>query len=104
MKQPRPYPPARPLRLAPCALALLGVGALARAQVGVLQGVVTGVAAGTVLPVFKGDTKVADITVGADGKFSVPLGTGVYTVKCPNGSEAKVAALNGASTASINCK
>jgi hypothetical protein len=54
--------------------------------------------------VFKGDAKVADITVGADGKFSVALGTGVYTVKCPNGSTPKVAALNGASSTNINCK
>ena len=103
MKQKHPDQPAQLLTAAACALALLAATAV-QAQVGVLQGVVSGVAAGTVLPVFKGDTKVADITVGADGKFSVPLGTGVYTVKCPNGSEAKVAALNGASTASINCK
>lgn len=104
MKQQRLIQPAQSVLAAASALALLALGAVAQAQVGVLQGVVTGVAAGTVLPVFKGDTKVTDITVGAEGKFSVPLGTGVYTVKCPNGSEPKVAALNGASTASINCK
>ena len=75
-----------------------------QAQVGVLQGTVTGVKAGTVLPVFKGETKVADIKVEEGGKFSVPLTTGVYTVNCPNGKVAKVAALNGASTISINCQ
>ena len=101
--KPSRYPQTRFLRSAACALALLAAGAV-QAQVGVIQGVVTGVAAGTVLAVFKDDTKVADITVGADGKFSVPLGTGVYTVKCPNGSAQKIAALNGASNASINCK
>jgi len=75
-----------------------------QAQVGVLQGTVTGVTAGTVLPVFKGDDRVADIKVQEGGKFSVPLATGVYTVKCPNGKVAKVAALNGAATISINCQ
>ena len=82
---------------------LLGAAA-AQAQVGVLQGTVTGVKAGTVLPVFKGETKVADIKVEEGGKFSVPLATGVYTVNCPNGKVAKVAALNGAATISINCQ
>ncbi|HTU68655.1 MAG TPA: hypothetical protein VMF52_22130 [Steroidobacteraceae bacterium] len=75
-----------------------------QAQVGVLQGTVTGVKAGTVLPVFKGQTKVADIKVEAGGKFSVPLTTGVYTVNCPNGKVTKVAALNGAATIAINCQ
>lgn len=75
-----------------------------QAQVGVLQGTVTGVKAGTVLPVFKGETKVADIKVEEGGKFSVPLATGVYTVNCPNGKVAKVAALNGAATMNINCQ
>ena len=84
------------------ALLLSATGALA--QVGVLQGTVTGVKAGTVLPVFKGETKVADIKVEEGGKFSVPLATGVYTVNCPNGKVAKVAALNGAATISINCQ
>ena len=74
------------------------------AQVGVLQGTVAGVKAGTVLPVFKGDTKVADIKVEEGGKFSVPLATGVYTVNCPNGKATKVAALNGAATISIDCQ
>jgi len=82
---------------------LLGASA-AQAQVGVLQGTVTGVKAGTVLPVFKGEAKVADIKVEEGGKFSVALATGVYTVNCPNGKVAKVAALNGASTISINCQ
>jgi L-cystine uptake protein TcyP (sodium:dicarboxylate symporter family) len=82
---------------------LLGATA-AQAQVGILQGTVTGVDAGTVLPVFKGDAKVADIKVEAGGKFSVALATGVYTVNCPNGKVAKVAALNGAATISINCQ
>ena len=81
---------------------LLAVGA--QAQVGVLQGTVTGVKAGTTLPVFKGETKVADIKVDEGGKFSVALATGVYTVNCPNGKVAKVAALNGAATISINCQ
>jgi len=86
------------------AIALLLVAAGAQAQVGVLQGTVTGVKAGTVLPVFKGEAKVADIKVEEGGKFSVPLATGVYTVNCPNGKVAKVAALNGAATISINCQ
>jgi len=86
------------------AIALLLVAAGAQAQVGVLQGTVTGVKAGTVLPVFKGEAKVADIKVEAGGKFSVALATGVYTVNCPNGKVAKVAALNGAATISINCQ
>ena len=82
---------------------LLGAAG-AQAQVGVLQGTVTGVEAGTVLPVYKGEAKVADIKVEAGGKFSVALATGVYTVNCPNGKVAKVAALNGAATVSINCQ
>ena len=82
----------------------LFIAAGAQAQVGVLQGTVTGVKAGTVLPVFKGEAKVADIKVEEGGKFSVALATGVYTVNCPNGKVAKVAALNGASTISINCQ
>ena len=81
---------------------LLAAGA--HGQVGVLQGTVTGVKAGTVLPVFKGDAKVADIKVEEGGKFSVALATGVYNVNCPNGKVAKVAALNGAATISINCQ
>jgi hypothetical protein len=85
-------------------VALLMAAAGALAQVGVLQGSVTGVKAGTVLPVFKDETKVADIKVEEGGKFSVPLATGVYTVTCPNGKKPKVAALNGASTISINCQ
>jgi len=85
-------------------MALLLAAAVAQAQVGVLQGTVTGVKAGTVLPVFKGEAKVADIKVEEGGKFSVALATGVYTVNCPNGKVAKVAALNGASTISINCQ
>ena len=85
-------------------IALLLGAAGAQAQVGVLQGTVTGVPAGTVLPVFKGEAKVADIKVEAGGKFSVPLATGVYTVNCPNGKVAKVAALNGAATININCQ
>jgi hypothetical protein len=84
--------------------ALLMTAAGVQAQVGVLQGTVTGVKAGTVLPVFKGETKVADIKVEEGGKFSVPLATGVYTVNCPNGKVTKVAALNGAATISINCQ
>ena len=75
-----------------------------QAQVGVLQGTVTGVKAGTVLPVLKGEAKVADIKVEEGGKFSVALATGVYTVTCPNGKMPKVAALNGAATISINCE
>ena len=86
------------------AIALLLGAAGAQAQVGVLQGTVTGVKAGTVLPVFKGEAKVADIKVEAGGKFSVALATGVYAVNCPNGKVAKVAALNGAATISINCQ
>jgi hypothetical protein len=81
---------------------LLAAGA--QAQVGVLQGTVTGVKAGTVLPVFKGEAKVADIKVEEGGKFSVALATGVYAVNCPNGKVAKVAALNGAATININCQ
>ena len=88
------------LTVAAVLLAAAGV----QAQVGVLQGTVTGVKAGTVLPVFKGDAKVADIKVEEGGKFSVPLATGVYTVNCPNGKATKVAALNGAATISINCQ
>ena len=85
-------------------IALLLGAAGAQAQVGVLQGTVTGVKDGTVLPVFKGEAKVADIKVEDGGKFSVALATGVYAVNCPNGKVAKVAALNGASTISINCQ
>jgi hypothetical protein len=84
--------------------ALLITAATAQAQVGVLQGTVAGVKAGTVLPVFKGEAKVADIKVEDGGKFSVALATGVYTVNCPNGKTPKVAALNGAATISINCQ
>jgi hypothetical protein len=84
--------------------ALLLGAAGAQAQVGVLQGTVSGVKAGTVLPVFKSEAKVADIKVEEGGKFSVALATGVYTVNCPNGKVAKVAALNGAATISINCQ
>lgn len=83
---------------------LLTASAGASAQVGVLQGTVTGVKAGTVLPVFKGETKVTDLKVEDGGKFSVALATGVYTVNCPNGKSAKVAALNGAAIISINCQ
>jgi len=85
-------------------IALLLGAAGVQAQVGVLKGTVTGVKAGTVLPVFKGEAKVADIKVEEGAKFSVPLATGVYTVNCPNGKVAKVAALNGAATISINCQ
>ena len=85
-------------------IALLLGAAGVQAQVGVLQGTVTGVKAGTVLPVFKGESKVADIKVEEGGKFSVPLATGVYTVNCPSGKVTKVAALNGAATISINCQ
>jgi hypothetical protein len=92
------------LKTASIFIALLLGAAGAQAQVGVLQGTVTGVKAGTVLPVFKGESKVADIKVEEGGKFSVALATGVYTVTCPNGKVAKVAALNGASTISINCQ
>src|SRR4029079_2898849 len=104
------------IKSSPVVALLLGaVGA--QAQVGVLQGTVTGVKAGPVLPVFKGEAKVADIKGGDGGKFSVPsirvqrcgtfsvpLVPGVYTVNCPNGKVAKVAALNGAATISINCQ
>jgi hypothetical protein len=86
------------------AAALLVASAGIQAQVGVLQGTVTGVKAGTVLPVFKGETKVADIKVEEGGKFSVPLATGAYTVNCPGGKVVKIAALNGAATISINCQ
>ena len=86
------------------AIGLLLGAAGVQAQVGLLQGTVTGVKAGTVLPVFKGETKVADIKVEEGGKFSVALATGIYSVNCPNGKVAKVAALNGASTISINCQ
>jgi hypothetical protein len=88
--------------LTAAALLLTALGT--QAQVGVLQGTVTGVKAGTVLPVLKGETKVADIKVEEGGKFSVPLATGVYSVTCPNGKVTKVAALNGAATISINCQ
>jgi hypothetical protein len=84
--------------------ALLATAVAAQAQVGVLQGTVAGVKAGTMLPVFKGEAKVADIKVEEGGKFSVPLATGAYTVNCPNGKAVKVAALNGAATISINCQ
>ena len=86
------------------AAVLLTGAAGVHAQVGVLQGTVTGVQAGTVLPVLKGETKVADIKVEEGGKFSVARATGVYTVTCPNGKTPKVAALNGAATISINCE
>ena len=92
------------LKKSSIAVVLLLGAAAAHAQVGVLQGTVTGVKAGAVLPVFKGETKVADIKVEEGGKFSVALATGVYAVNCPNGKVAKVAALNGASTISINCQ
>jgi hypothetical protein len=88
--------------LAFAALSITAAGV--HAQVGVLQGTVTGVKAGTVLPVFKGEAKVADIKVEEGGKFSVPLATGAYSVNCPGGKVVKVAALNGASTISINCQ
>jgi hypothetical protein len=84
--------------------ALLLAATTTQAQVGVLQGTVAGVKAGVVLPVFKGEAKVADIKVEDGGKFSVALATGVYTVNCPNGKTTKVAALNGAATISINCQ
>ena len=77
------------ISLTAAALLLAAVGA--EAQVGVLQGTVTGVKAGTVLPVFKGEVKVADIKVEEGGKFSVPLATGVYTVNCPGGKVTKAA-------------
>ena len=85
-------------------IALVLGAASVQAQVGVLKGTVAGVKAGTVLPVFKGEAKVADIKVEEGGTFSVPLATGVYTVNCPNGKVAKVAALNGAATININCQ
>jgi hypothetical protein len=84
--------------------ALLLLSTIAQAQVGTLQGVVSGVPAGTVLAVFKGDAKVADLKVEAGGKYSLALNTGVYTVKCPNGSTPKIAALNGAANVNINCQ
>jgi hypothetical protein len=90
------------ISLAAAAALVISLGAIA--QVGVLQGTVAGVKAGTVLPVFKGETKVADIKVEEGGKFSLPLATGIYTVNCPNGKTPKVAALNGAATISINCQ
>jgi hypothetical protein len=95
---------SRALHASSGTLALLAMAATAQAQVGLLQGVVSGVQPGTVLAVFKGEAKVADIKVEAAGKYSVALGTGVYTVKCPNGTAPKVAALNGASSTNINCK
>ena len=85
-------------------VAALLTSAGVQAQVGVLQGTVTGVKAGTVLPVLKGDTKVADIKIEEGGKFSVALATGVYMVNCPNGKSTKVAALNGAATVNISCE
>jgi hypothetical protein len=84
--------------------ALLLAATTTQAQVGLLQGTVAGVKAGVVLPVFKGEAKVADIKVEDGGKFAVALATGVYTVNCPNGKTTKVAALNGAATISINCQ
>lgn len=90
--------------LSTIAAMLLTASAGVSAQVGVLQGTVAGVKAGTLLPVFKGETKVADIKVEDGGKFSVALATGVYSVHCPNGKTPKVAALNGAATISINCQ
>ena len=86
------------------AVAALLAAAGVQAQVGVLQGTVTGVKAGAVLPVLKGETKVADIKVEEGGKFTVALATGVYMVTCPSGEMTKVAALNGAATISINCE
>lgn len=83
---------------------LLITAVAAQAQVGVLKGTVTGVKAGVVLPVFKGETKVADIKVEEGGKFSIPLATGVYKVTCPNGKTPTVAALNGAATIVIPCE
>jgi hypothetical protein len=80
------------------------VATTVHAQVGVLQGTVTGVKEGTVLTVLKGETKAAEIKVEKNGKFSVALATGVYTVNCPNGKTTKVAALNGATNISINCQ
>jgi hypothetical protein len=86
------------------AAALLVTAAIAQAQVGTLQGVVNGVPAGTALAVMKGDAKVADLKVEAGGKYSLALNTGVYTVKCPNGTTPKIAALNGSATVNINCQ
>ena len=86
------------------AASLLLATAISHAQVGTLQGTVSGVPAGTVLAVFKGDAKVADLKVEAGGKYSLALNTGVYTVKCPNGNTPKIAALNGAANANINCQ
>lgn len=86
------------------AAALLVTAAIAQAQVGALQGVVSGVPAGTALAVMKGDAKVADLKVEAGGKYSLALNTGVYTVKCPNGTTPKIAALNGSATVNINCQ
>lgn len=84
--------------------AALLLATIAQAQVGALQGVVSGVPAGTVLEVMKGEAKVADLKVEAGGKYSLALATGVYTVKCPNGTTPKIAALNGSATANINCQ
>lgn len=84
--------------------ALLLSASIAQADVGTLQGVVSGVAAGKSLEVFKGDAKVADLKVEAGGKYSLALNTGVYTVKCPNGTTPKIAVLNGSATANINCQ
>ena len=84
--------------------ALLLSAGIAQGQVGTLQGVVSGVPPGTVLEVFKGDMKVADLNVAADGKYSLALNTGVYTVKCPNGTTPKIAALSGPATVNINCQ
>ncbi len=86
------------------AAALVFTATIAQAQVGTLQGVVNGVPPGTVLAVLKGDAKVADLKVEAGGKYSLALNTGVYTVKCPNGTTPKIAALNGSATANINCQ
>jgi len=86
------------------AAALVLTAMIAQAQVGTLQGVVNGVPPGTVLEVLKGDAKVADLKVEAGGKYSLALNTGVYTVKCPNGTTPKIAALNGSATVNINCQ
>ncbi len=90
--------------LSPTVAALLMTAATVHAAVGVVQGTVAGVKPGTALPVLKGTAKVAEIKVDKDGKFSVPLEPGVYTVNCPNGKTTKVAALNGATTVIINCQ